>query len=87
MRQKLSESSGIPSGGTDVGGRLLEEYLDLKEQLGPLEKRLEQVRDRLRDLVTERGHFVDEARGVLVSGSLASVRSTTRSDWRHPFRG
>jgi hypothetical protein len=67
MRQELSESSGIPSRETDVGGRLLDEYLELKEQLGPLEKRLEQVRDRLRDLVTERGHFVDETRGVVVS--------------------
>jgi hypothetical protein len=66
MRQKLGEHSGMPSDGTDVGGRLLEEYLDLKEQLGPLEKRLEQVRDRLRDLVTEHGHFVDETRGVVV---------------------
>lgn len=66
MRQKLSERSGIPSAGTDVGGRLLEEYLELKEQLAPLEKRLELVRDRLRDLVTEQGHFVDEARGVIV---------------------
>jgi len=66
MRQELSESSGIPSRETDVGGRLLDEYLELKEQLGPPEKRLEQVRDRLRDLVTERGHFVDERRGVLV---------------------
>jgi hypothetical protein len=66
MRQKLGEHSEIPSAGRDVGGRLLEEYLELKEQLGPLEKRLEQVRDRLRDLVTERGHFVDETRGVVV---------------------
>ncbi len=67
MRQKLSERSEIPSAGTDVGGRLLEEYLELRDLLGPLEKRLEQVRDRLRDLVTERGHFVDETRGVVVS--------------------
>jgi hypothetical protein len=66
MRQKRSERLEIPCAGTDVGGRLLEEYLELKEQLGPLEKRMEQVRDRLRDLVTERGHFVDETRGVLV---------------------
>jgi hypothetical protein len=66
MTEKLSERSGGPPAATDVGGRLLEEYLELKEQLGPLEKRLEQVRDRLRDLVTERGHFVDEARGVVV---------------------
>lgn len=67
MRQKLSERSEIPSAGTDVGGRLLKEYLEVKEQLGPLEKRMEQVRDLLRDLVTERGHFVDETRGVVVS--------------------
>jgi hypothetical protein len=66
MTEKLSERSGALPAGTDVGSRLLEEYLELKEQLGPLEKRLEQVRDRLRDLVTERGHFVDETRGVLV---------------------
>ncbi len=38
----------------------------LKEKLGPLEKRLEQVRDRLQDLVTEHGHSVDELRGVMV---------------------
>jgi hypothetical protein len=67
MTEKLSERSEIPSSGTDVGSRLLAEYLELKEQLAPLEKRLEQVRDRLRDLVTERGHFVDETRGVVVS--------------------
>jgi len=66
MTEKLSERSEIPSSGTDVGSRLLTEYLELKEQLAPLEKRLEQVRDRLRDLVTERGHFVDETRGVVV---------------------
>jgi hypothetical protein len=66
MREKTSERLGVSAVGTDVGGRLLEEYLELKEQLAPLEKRLELVRDRLRDLVTEQGHFVDEARGVLV---------------------
>jgi hypothetical protein len=66
MTEKLSERSELSPAGTDVGGRLLDEYLDLKEQLAPLEKRLELVRDRLRDLVTERGHFVDEARGVIV---------------------
>jgi hypothetical protein len=66
MREKTSERLGVSAAGTDVGGRLLEEYLELKEQLAPLEKRLELVRDRLRDLVTEQGHFVDEARGVLV---------------------
>jgi hypothetical protein len=52
--------------GTNVGATLLDEYLDLKERLGPLEKRLAEVRDRLRDLVTEHGHFVDELRGVMV---------------------
>ena len=58
------EMNGRPSG--DVAGRLLDEYLELKEQLAPLEKRLEKVRDLLRDLVTEHGHFVDEIRGVMV---------------------
>ncbi len=52
--------------GTDVGAALLDEYLELKGELGPLEKRLGDVRDRLRDLVTEHGHFVDEVRGVMV---------------------
>jgi hypothetical protein len=55
-----------PTTGTDVREALLEEYLDLKERLNPLEKRLAQVRDLLRDLVTEHGHFVDEVRGVAV---------------------
>src|SRR3972149_6263637 len=52
--------------GIDVGAALLDEYLELKEKLGPLEKRLDEVRDRLRDLVTEQGHFVDELRGVAI---------------------
>ena len=52
--------------GTDVGAALLDEYLELKEKLAPLEKRLDEVRDRLRDLVTEHGHFIDEVRGVAV---------------------
>jgi hypothetical protein len=55
-----------PTTGTDVREALLEEYLDLKERLSPLEKRLAQVRDLLRDLVTEDGHFVDEVHGVAV---------------------
>jgi hypothetical protein len=50
----------------DLRAALLGEYLELKEKLGPLEKRLEDVRDRLRDLVTEEGHFVDEVRAVIV---------------------
>ena len=52
--------------GIDVGAALLDEYLELKEKLGPLEKRLDEVRDRLRDLVTEHGHFIGELRGVSV---------------------
>ena len=52
--------------GRNVGAALLDEYMELKGELGPLEKRMREVRDRLRDLVTEHGHFVDEARGVIV---------------------
>jgi len=55
-----------PKHGLDVRAALLDEYLELKEKLGPLEKRLEDLRDRLRDLVTEEGHFVDEIRGLIV---------------------
>jgi hypothetical protein len=51
---------------SDVLVSLLEEYLELKEKVGPLEKRLSQLRDRLRDIVTEEGHFIDELRGVSV---------------------
>ncbi len=52
--------------GTDVGAALLNEYMELKGELSPLEKRMREVRDRLRDVVTEHGHFVDDARGVAV---------------------
>ncbi len=52
--------------GIDVRVALLDEYMEVKGELGPLEKRMREVRDRLRDLVTEHGHFVDEARGVIV---------------------
>ncbi len=52
--------------GMDVGAALLDEYMELKGELGPLEKRMSEVRDRLRDLVTEHGHLVDEVRGVAV---------------------
>ncbi len=52
--------------GANVGAALLDEYMELKGELGPLEKRMREVRDRLRDLMTEHGHFVDEARGVAV---------------------
>ncbi len=55
-----------PKRALDIRTALLDEYLELKEKLSPLEKRLEQVRDHLRDLVTEEGHFVDEIRGVIV---------------------
>ncbi len=43
--------------GTDVGTALLDEYMEIKGELSPLEKRLREVRDRLRDLVTEHGPF------------------------------
>jgi hypothetical protein len=56
----------LPKHARDIRAALLDEYLELKEKLGPLEKRLEDVRDQLRDLVTEHGHFVDEIRGVIV---------------------
>ncbi len=62
LGQGISERSA----GTDVAVALLDEYLEIKEKLDPLEKRLREVRDRLRDLVTEHGHFVDEIRGVIV---------------------
>ncbi len=55
-----------PTAMPDAAAAFLDEYLELKEKLGPLEKRLAEVRDRLRDLVTEEGHFVDEVRGVAV---------------------
>src|SRR5438445_761118 len=50
----------------DIRAALLDEYLELKAKLGPLEKRLEYVRDRLRDLVNEEGHFVDGLPAVIV---------------------
>jgi hypothetical protein len=48
----------------DARAALLAEYLELKERVNPLEKRLSLVRDQLRDIVTEEGHFVDELSGV-----------------------
>ncbi len=62
LEERISER---PTG-TDVGSALLDEYLELKKKLGPLEKRLAEVRESLRDLVTEHGCFVDEVRGVAV---------------------
>ena len=64
--QMMGESVAGPAVETDDTATLLDEYLKLKEELGPLEKRLVGVRDRLRDFVTEHGHFVDEANGVMV---------------------
>jgi len=55
-----------PTAEADIAATMLDEYLKLKEELGPLEKRLVAVKDRLRDFVTEHGHFVDEIRGVIV---------------------
>ena len=62
----MGESVSGPTAEADVATTLLDEYLKLKEELNPLEKRLVRVRDRLRDFVTEHGHFVDEAHGVVV---------------------
>ncbi len=62
LRERILERPA----GTDVAAALLDEYLELKEKLDPLEKRLGEVRDRLRDLVTVQGHLVDEVRGVAV---------------------
>ena len=64
--QIMGGSVSGPTAETDVAATLLDEYLKLKEELSPLEKRLVGVRDRLRDFVTEHGHFVDEAHGVMV---------------------
>lgn len=58
-------TNGRP-GGMNATATLVDEYLDLKEKLEPLEKRLEQVKNVLKDLVTEEGPFVDEVRGVTV---------------------
>src|SRR6266516_4604707 len=72
--------------GIDVRSSLLDEYLDLKERVKPLEKRLEEVRDRLLDLVTEHGHFIDEVRSESVcASSRALARNTTLSVWRRLF--
>ena len=52
-----------PMAGRDPAAALLDEYLELKDEFGPLEKRLGEVKDRLRDLVTEHGNLVGEVRG------------------------
>ena len=54
------------TGGVSAAAALVDEYLDLKEKLEPLEKRLQQVKNLLKDLVTEESPFVDELRGVTV---------------------
>ena len=54
------------TGGVNLSPALVDEYLDLKEKLEPLERRLAQVKNLLKDLVTEEGPFVDELRGVTV---------------------
>ena len=65
-RQMMGGSVPGPAATSDVAATLLDDYLKLKEELSPLEKRLVGVRDRLRDFVTEHGHFVDEGHGVMV---------------------
>ncbi len=64
--QLMGGSVSGPTAEIDVAATLLDEYLRLKEELNPLEKRLVRVRDCLRDFVTEHGHFVDEIHGVMV---------------------
>lgn len=74
--------------GTNVAAVLLDEYLELKERLGPLEKRLGEVRDRLRDLVTEHGHFSWRRFAVSLSTSRpASGRDMTPSASSPSFPG
>jgi hypothetical protein len=64
VEERIASTDG--ESGRNVASALLDEYLKLKEKLGPLERRLDEVRDRLRDLVTEQGYFIDELRGVSV---------------------
>ena len=49
----------------DVRPLLLDEYLELKRQLDPLEKRYEQVKKLLKDIITKSGPYTDEDRGVV----------------------
>jgi hypothetical protein len=60
------DATNEQAGGMNTAPALVDEYLDLKEKLEPLEKRLEQVKNLLKDLVTEEGPFVDELWGVTV---------------------
>ncbi len=76
--------------GIDVGTALLDEYMELKGELGPLEKRMREVRDRLRDLVTEHGSTATSWMRLAVSLSvlsLVSARSMTPSDSSPSFPG
>ncbi len=74
--------------GTDVGAALLDEYMELKGELSPLEKRLREVRDRLRDLVTEHADTSWTRLAVSLSVlSLVSARSMTPSDSSPSFPG
>ena len=50
----------------DVRPLLLDEYLELKRQLDPLEKRCEQVKKLLKDIIVVDGPYTDEDRGVVV---------------------
>ena len=65
-RQTMGGTVPHPTAEADVAATMLDEYLKLKEELDPLETRLAVVKDRLRDFVTEHGHFVDEIHGVIV---------------------
>ena len=50
----------------DVRPLLLDEYLELKRQIGPLEDRIEKVKGLLKDIVLKGGPYTDEDRGVVL---------------------
>lgn len=62
----MLDATNERTGGMNPSAALVDEYLDLKEKLEPLQMRLEQVKNLLKDLVTEEGPFVDEFRSVTV---------------------
>ena len=50
----------------DVRPLLLDEYLELKRQIGPLEDRMEKVKGLLKDIIIKDGPYTDEDRGVVL---------------------
>ena len=49
----------------DVRPLLLDEYLELKRQIKPLEDRMDKVKGLLKDIITKDGPYTDEDRGVV----------------------